>query len=64
MEFPKKIPKIGKFCWFGHCIIQINKEVDINLLVFTKVTKSIESVIAMHQSTEICWLFVDLVKLF
>ncbi len=54
MEYPKKIPKKRKFCWFGHCTIQINKKVDMNLLVFTKVTKSVESVIVMHQSTEIC----------
>ena len=50
----QKDSKIAKFCWFGHCTIQINRKVDINLLVFTKVTKSVESVIAMHQSTEIC----------
>ena len=50
----QKIPKKSKiltFCWFGHCTIQINKKIDIILLVFTNVTKSVESVIAMHQST-------------
>jgi hypothetical protein len=43
--------KILKFCRFGHCTIQINKKLNINLLVFTKVIKSVESVIAVHQST-------------
>ena len=51
LQIFQKDSKILKFCWFGHCTIQINKKVDINLLVFTKVTKSVESVIAMHQST-------------
>ena len=46
-----KDSKILKFCWFGHCTIQINKEIDINLLVFTKVTKSVGSVITVLQST-------------
>ena len=56
----KKIPNYSKrfqllkFCWFGHCTIQINKKIDINVLVFTKVTKSVESVIAVHQSTKNC----------
>ena len=44
--------------------IHINQKVGSKLLVFLEVTKSVKSVIAMHQSTYICWLFVDLVMIF
>ena len=63
MEYSKDSDKIPICLNFVDLVIVLQK-VGTKLLVFARSYNSVTSVIAVPKSTQICWLFVDLVMIF